>query len=243
MRKTLYSILDVQDSQSWKSKVYNVLNIVLTLISIIPLVVIEQTDTLLTIELVAVVFFTLDYLLRFLTADLKFPKKEPALAFLTYPFTPYAIIDLLAILPSLTILNQSLRLFRLLRLVRSFRVFRTFRLFRYSKSLILLKRTVRKQKDSLVLVLGLTVTYIVVAALLVFNLEPETFSTFMEALYWSTSSVTTVTYGNLYPVSTLGQIFSMLSNLVGVIIIALPTSVITAGYVEELEKSKNEEDE
>lgn len=239
MRKTLYSILDVQDSQSWQSKVYNVLNVVLTLISLIPLVIIQQTDRVLTIERVVVVFYIVDYLLRLITADIKFSKKEPISAFMTYPFTPYAIIDLLAILPSLTILNQSLRLFRLLRLARSLRVFRTFRLFRYSKSFLMLKRTVKKQKESLVLVLGLTLTYIIVAALLVFNIEPETFPTFMDALYWSASSVTTVTYGNIYPVSMVGQLFSMLSNIVGVMIIALPTSVITAGYVEELEALKD----
>lgn len=238
MRKNLYSILDVKDDESYLSKVYNIGNILLILMSILPLLTHQQTKMLWTIEVIAIVFFVIDYLLRFITADIKFEHKKPIFAFLTYPFTPYAIIDMLAILPFLTVLNPSLRLFRLFRLSRSFRIFRTFRMFRYSKSFTLLKRTVVKQKDSLILVGGLTLAYIFIAALLVFNIEPETFPTFLEALYWSTASVTTVAYGDTYPISLTGQLFSMLSYIVGVIIIALPTSVITAGYIEEIEREK-----
>lgn len=238
MRKQLYSILDVQDNNSFISMSYNIANIVLTLISLIPLLFHEQTQTLLIIEGIAIIFFVIDYILRLLTADIKFETKKPIAAFLTYPFTPYAIIDLLAILPFLTVLNQSLRLFRLFRLARSLRIFRTFRVFRYSKSFDLLQRTIEKQKDSLFLVVGLTLAYIFIVALLVFNIEPETFPTFLEAIYWSTASVTTVAYGDIYPTSIVGQIFSMVSYLVGVMIIALPTSVITAGYIDEIEKEK-----
>ncbi|MER2063820.1 MAG: potassium channel family protein, partial [Alkalibacterium sp.] len=77
---------------------------------------------------------------------------------------------------------------------------------------------------------------------LVFNIEPDTFPTFIDALYWSTSSLTTVTYGDIYPTSTLGQVITMISNIIGVIIIALPTSIITAGYIEELEGIKSEKE-
>ncbi|OJF93741.1 ion transporter [Alkalibacterium sp. 20] len=240
MRKELYRILDVEDDVSIQSKTYNVVNILMIVISVIPLLFKEQTITLLRLEIIAVVFFSLDYIFRFLTADFKFPEKNSLTAFVSFPFAPFAIIDLLSILPSLTFLNQSFRLFRLLRLSRSLRVFRTFKLFRYSKSFELLVQAIRKQKDSLMLVGGLIVIYIFVAALLVFNVEPQTFPTFLEALNWATSSLTTVTYGDVYPTSTLGQLISMLSNVVGVIIIALPTSIITAGYIEELEDKKLE---
>lgn len=244
MRKQLYSILDVQDNHSLLSKSYNIANILITLISLIPLLFHQQTEALIIVEGLTIVFFVIDYILRFMTADIKFGYKKPLVAFISYPFTPYAIIDLLAILPFLTVLNQSLRLFRLFRLARSLRIFRTFRVFRFSKSYALLERTIKKQKDSLILVIGLTLAYIFIAALLVFNIEPETFPSFLEALYWSTASVTTVAYGDVYPTSVIGQVFSMLSYLVGVMIIALPTSVITAGYIDEIEiekESKNKD--
>ena len=238
MRKELYRVLDVEDVVSIHSKIYNLVNIFMIAISVIPLLYREQSPILLRLEIIAVIFFALDYIFRFITADFKLSNKSKATAFLIYPFTPYAIIDLLSILPSLTFVNQSLRLFRLLRLSRSLRVFRTFKLFRYSKSFDLLLRAINKQKEPLMLVGGMIISYIFIAALLVFNLEPETFSTFLDALNWSTSSLTTVTYGDIYPMSTLGQLISMLSNVLGVVIIALPTSIITAGYIEELEEIK-----
>lgn len=238
MREELYRVLDVEDDVSLQSKAYNVINILMIIISIIPLLFREQSLTLIRLEIIAVVFFSVDYTLRFATADFKFSDINSLKAFIIYPFDPFAIIDLLSILPSLTFLNQSFRLFRLLRLSRSLRVFRTFKLFRYSKSFELLFQAIKKQRESLTLVGGLIIIYIFVSALLVFNLEPETFSTFLDALYWSTSSLTTVTYGDIYPISTLGQMISMISNIVGVVIIALPTSIITAGYIEELEERK-----
>src|SRR5690554_4145411 len=168
MRKELYRVLDVEDDVSLQSKAYNVINIIMIAISVIPLLFKEQSVFLLRLEFMAVIFFVLDYLLRFLTADFKFPGKSKPAAFISYPFAPFAVIDLLSILPSLTFINQSLRLFRLLRLSRSLRVFRTFKLLRYSKSFELLIQAMKKQKDPLVLVGGMIIAYVFVAALLVF---------------------------------------------------------------------------
>ena len=74
------------------------------------------------------------------------------------------------------------------------------------------------------------------AALLVFNVEPETFHNFFDALYWSTVSLATVGYGDIYPVTTAGRLVSMVSSMVGVIVIALPSGIITAGYMEVMKE-------
>lgn len=239
MEENLHAILNVDNSNTTLSKFYNILNIILSVISLIPLLFHTQTDTLFNIEIVVLIFFMIDYLLRWYTADLEQPKKTKLKAYATYPLTFYAIIDLLAILPFLTILNQSLRLFRIFRLVRSLRVFRTFRIFRHSKTLGILIRTVKKQQDSLLIVGGLTLAYIFIAALLVFNVEPDTFETFLDAVFWATSSLTTATYGDIFPTSTVGQILSIISYLIGVGIIALPSSLLTAGYIDEIKKEKD----
>lgn len=236
MKKNLHAILQVENDDSTLSKFYNILNIILTLISLLPLLFHQQTDTLLNIEIIAVFFFIIDYLLRWFTADYELPNKSKLKAYLIYPFTFYAIIDLLAILPFVTILNQSLRLFRLFRLFRSLRVFRTFRIFRHSKTLGILIRTIKKQRDSLLIVGGVVVAYIFIAALLVFNVEPETFPSFLQALLWATSSLTTATYGDIYPTSPTGQILSIISYIVGIGVVALPSSILTAGYIDEIEK-------
>lgn len=238
MKEKLHSILSVEDTSDLTSKVYNYLNIGMTIISLVPLMFSRQSESLLTIEMIAAIFFIGDYLLRWLTADKQMEDKSPGKAYLTYPFTLYAIVDLLAVLPFLGLINQSLRLFRVFRLFRSLRVFRAFRLFQNSKSFSILKRTLRKQKDSLIIVGVVVSSYIFIVALLVFNLEPDTFPSFLQAILWATESLTTATYSDYYPNSNIGQVFSIISYLVGVGIIALPTSILTAGYMDEMEKEK-----
>ena len=86
----------------------------------------------------------------------------------------------------------------------------------------------------------MAVAYVLVSALVIYNVEPESFPSFFDAIYWATISLTTVGYGDIYPVSTIGRIVTMLSSVFGIAIIALPSGVITAGYLEEI---KNEKDE
>ena len=78
-----------------------------------------------------------------------------------------------------------------------------------------------------------------VSALVVFNVEPDSFSNFFDAVYWATVSLTTVGYGDIYPVTTIGRIITMLSSIFGIAIVALPAGIITAGYMNELRKENN----
>ena len=94
----------------------------------------------------------------------------------------------------------------------------------------------RKQKRSLTAVGGLAVGYIFLSALVVFNIEPETFNSFFDALYWATVSLTTVGYGDIYTVSIIGKSITMISAILGVAIVALPAGIITAGYMSEIQK-------
>lgn len=80
------------------------------------------------------------------------------------------------------------------------------------------------------------VAYIIISALVVFNVEPESFDNFFDAIYWATVSLTTVGYGDIYPVTTIGRIVTMASSVFGIAIVALPAGIITAGYVKELDK-------
>lgn len=96
----------------------------------------------------------------------------------------------------------------------------------------------KESKDSLVAVCLLAIGYILVSALVIFDVEPESCKSFFEAIYWATVSLTTVGYGNIYPVSALGRIITMVSSVFGIAIVALPAGIITAGYMTELQKSK-----
>ena len=85
---------------------------------------------------------------------------------------------------------------------------------------------------------GLSFGYVLISALIIFNVEPGTFDNFFEAVYWATVSLTTMGYGDIYPVTTIGRIVTMISSFVGIAIVALPAGIITAGYMDQIRGGK-----
>ena len=140
-----------------------------------------------------------------------------------------AIIDLLTILPTFILINQGFKALRIIRLVL---ILRLFRFVKRSKSFSVITEVIRKERSVLGVVCLIAIGYIFLTALIVFNVEPDTFDSFFDAIYWACVSLTTVGYGDLYPISTLGRVIAMLSFLVGIAIIALPASIITGGYID-----------
>ncbi len=241
MRKRIFEIIEVSGGNDILSSVYDTFMMITIIISLIPLATKSDNPIWTYIDIVTVCIFIIDYFFRLLTADYKLNKK--GLSFLLYPITPMAIIDLLSILPSITILNSGLRVLKILRLLRTFRVFRVFKAFRYSKNITIIINVFKKQKDSLLVVCALAIGYILVSALVVFNVEPDTFETFFDALYWATVSLTTVGYGDIYAVSSAGKVITMLSALFGIAVVALPAGIVTAGYMDEINKKDGETNE
>lgn len=206
-------------------------------VSIIPLMFKTEYPAFVNIDRITVGIFIIDYIFRFITADYKINKGWKS--FLAYPFTAMALIDLISILPSVTILSRGFRLFKMFRLFRTFRVFRVFKAFRYSKNINIIINVFKEQKDSLMVVCWLAVGYVLVTALVIFNVESDTFSSFFDAVYWATISLTTVGYGDIYAVSVVGKIITMISSVFGIAIVALPAGIITAGYMAEIQNNKD----
>jgi voltage-gated potassium channel len=154
-----------------------------------------------------------------------------------------AIIDLLSILPSLLLISDALKVLKAIRFSRALRVLKIFKSFRYSKNIAMIANVFREQRKSLVTVCALSCGYILLSAIAVFNAEPETFDTFFDAVYWATVSLTTVGYGDIYTVSVLGRIITMISSVLGVAVVALPAGIVTAGYMKALERAEEEERE
>lgn len=199
--------------------------------SLIPLTSKSHSGIFMWIDIVSTIIFIIDYILRLVTADYKLQKGK--ISFLLYPFTFLALADLLCILPSLFLLNNSLRLFKILRMLRTLRI---FKFFRCSKNIQIMTNVLKKQKDNLIIVGILALSYIFISALVMFNVEPSTFPTFFDALYWATISLTTVGYGDIYAISTTGKIITMISSFLGIAIVALPAGIITAGYMKEIKE-------
>lgn len=241
MRKRIYEIVEQGQKGDTLSIAYDILMLVAITASIIPLMFVEEPAAFRVIELITVTLFIIDYILRWITADYRLGKK--GMSFVIYPFTGWAIIDLLSILPGLQLLGRGFKIFRITRLLR---ILRLFKVFRYTDKIQVLGRVIRKERRVLLTVLGIAVFYVFVTALIMFNAEPRfnpntgevTFGDFFDALYWATVTLTTVGYGDLTPVTDIGRFVSMLSSLFGVAIIALPSGVITASYLEELRSQK-----
>lgn len=222
------------------SKIYDWAMLFFIVISIIPLAFREQNIWFEWFDKVSVSIFIIDYLLRWMTADYRMPERPKWVAFLTYPFTAFAIVDLLSILPSVLVVNKALKLFRITRL---FKILRVFKFVRYSKNVQILFKVLRKERHILFTVFWIALFYILITALIMFNVEESAmFEDFFDALYWATTTLTTVGYGDIYPSSDIGRVISMLSAILGVAVIALPSGVITASYLEELRESKNEKE-
>ena len=237
MKKRIYEIIEVSKEDDTTSHIYDLVMMFTIFMSIIPLAFKQETKLFTTLDLITVIIFIIDYLLRWATADLKYDDPR-FISYIKYPFSFMAIIDLLSILPSINIINKGFKALKTIRLIRTFRVLRIFKSFRYSKNIQLIIQVGKNSKNALIAVIYLAVGYIFVCALIIFNVEPDSFNTFFDAVYWATISLTTVGYGDIYPITTLGRIITMISFFMGIAIVALPAGIITAGYMKEIESDK-----
>ncbi|MBQ0070109.1 MAG: ion transporter [Bacteroidales bacterium] len=243
-RKRIYDLIERHEYTSVNSRIYDAFMAIAVIISIVPLMFMQSYAIFKVIEICTTSIFIFDYILRWLTADYHIKRDN---AFWMYPFTPMAIIDLLSILPIFAFINPS---FRILRSIRLFYLIRIVKLGWYSNALATFSRIIYREKNILLSVLIIALTYVFTTAIILFNVEPhinpitgeQTFTSFFDALYWATVTLTTVGYGDITPVTVLGRLISMFSSLFGVAIIALPSGVITASYIEELRELKRKDD-
>lgn len=242
MRKKLFYIIEKAEDNNTLSSIYDYSMLVAILVSLVPLFFKNENAAFIVIDKITVAVFILDYFFRWITADYKLEKKG-ILPFIIYPFTFMAIIDMLSILPSLSVINKGFKALRVLRMIRAMRVFKVFKALRYSKSFRIIGNVLKNSRESLIAVSVLAFGYIIISALIIFNVEPDTFDTFFDAIYWATVSLTTVGYGDIYPVSAMGRIITMVSSIFGIAIVALPAGIITAGYMKEIDRKYNDKDE
>lgn len=244
LRSHIYEIIEPcrEKQGSLLSQLYDYLMLGAIVLGLLPLMFHGDALWMQVCDKIACTVFVIDYLLRWYVAPLRSPQQGKG-AYLLYPFTLSAIFDLLSILPSFHAGNASLRLFRVPRL---FKVLRIFRFLRYYQPFRIMTSVMRKESATLYTVLTFAIFYIFITAIIMFNAEeevnPETgklvFETFFDALYWAACTLTTVGYGDICPVSWVGRLISMISAILGVAIIALPSGIFTASYLEELREAK-----
>lgn len=230
MRKRIFAIIEASDEKSLFNKIYDFFMIAVIVANLAPLAFKTNWIVFEWIDRIAVVIFIVDYVLRLITADFKLNKGIAS--FFLYPVTPMAVLDLVCIFPSLHLIRSGFKILKLFRLFRFLRVLRVFKAIRHSKSIQLIKTVFIKQRRPLITVALIALTYVIISSLIVFNVEPESFGNFFDAVYWATVSLTTVGYGDIYPVTVFGRIVTMVSSVFGIAIVALPSGIITAGIME-----------
>lgn len=194
-------------------------------------------------EISSVIVFSIEYLLRLWTADLKYPQYSKIGARLKFMYSPMGIIDLLAILPFYLpfFLKLDLRFIRILRILRLLRI---FKLRRYSNSLDIIIKILSEKRFELILSVMFVFVLLIFSASFMYSIEsevqPESFPDIISTLWWAVATLTTVGYGDVYPITPLGRLFGGFTALLGIGMLALPTAIISAAFVEAMEIQKEQ---
>ena len=192
------------------------------------------------LDAVTVFFFAVDYVLRLISARVQYPGMSDGRAAMKYATSGYGIIDLLSFLPHYlpAFFPSGAAVFRMFRVVR---IFRLFRINAYSDSLTLIGNVLRNKKTQIMASIFIIVLLILASSLCMYSVEhdaqPEVFRNAFSAIWWATSTLLTVGYGDIYPITVLGQLLGIIITFLGVGLVAIPTGIISAGFIEEYQKA------
>jgi len=193
-------------------------------------------------ERFSVLVFTIEYILRVYscTADEKY--QSPIIGRLKYVITPFAIIDLLAILPFFIPMLIPLDL-RFLRALRLFRILRIFKLARYTNTFQLLIKVLKREKEALTITIFFLFIVLIISSCLMYHAEcqaqPILFGSIPDAMWWGVASLTTVGYGDVYPITPIGRLLAGIIAITGIGFVALPTAIISSGFILELQETRD----
>jgi voltage-gated potassium channel len=240
IKKTIYNIIRDDDKNNLPSIFFHAVIIILIFINVAAVFLNTFDDIRILIEpyysiinTISIIVFTIEYILRVWTASITFPNLSFIKSRLKYYFTAKALIDFLVLfsfyLPLLFFTNIDI-----LRTLRLFRIFSLIKINRYSKALSLLGLVIRKKSAQLLSSIFIVSILLIFASLLMFYIEndaqPGAFDNAFSSLWWAISALTTVGYGDIYPITTIGKLLGIIISLMGIALIAIPTGIISAGF-------------
>ncbi len=251
IKRRVYEILEIASEGDRASRRFDIC--ILTLITLNGVALVLETvqgihgraERLFTLfENFSVLIFTVEYLLRLWCCTTSPDYARPVRGRLKFALTPLALIDLLAILPFyLRLLAPWMGLdLRLLRTVRLFRLFRLAKLVRYSVALRTFERVLREKKEELLTSLTFLGLMLLLAATLMYfaerDAQSDKFSSIPAAMWWGIATLTTVGYGDVFPITTIGKLIGSVIAVLGIGMFALPTGILGAAFLEEVERRK-----
>jgi voltage-gated potassium channel len=194
-------------------------------------------------EIFTIITFTIEYLMRLYVSSITFPAKNKYYSALKFMLSPYGLIDLLAILPFYIpfIINVDLRFIRMIRLIRFLRI---FKISRYNSTLKLFADVFKEKKAEIQMTLFIALLMIMVSGFLMYSIEnpvqPDKFPNIFSSLWWTVGSLTSLNFENIYPITIVGKAINLLMSALGIGLIALPAGIISAGFIEKIDKNKSQ---
>ena len=247
-RKRLFEIIEIGLPGDVASQVYDAFNILSIVINLVVSVMVTFDDLharfgpwLVTIEAVTVAFFAADFAMRLWTAKFLRPSLTEPRAVLRYIFSFSGLVDLLSFLPYYlpVFFPSGAVAFRMFRVAR---VFRLFRVNAYYDSLGVITQVISSKRQQLFSSVFILLVLMLASSLCMYSLEhdaqPEVFSNAFSGIWWSVSTLLTIGYGDIYPVTTMGKVFSIFITFLGVGMVAIPTGIISAGFVDQYTRIK-----
>lgn len=249
VRRRVWELLEAGDADDTASRRFDtfiitliVLNLLAVILASVPAIYREHSELFYGFEVFSVTVFTFEYLARAWACTAEPLFARPIRGRIKHLLRPMSIIDLLAILPFyLAFFTADLRVLRAFRL---FRLVRLLRLFRYSTALQSLAQVfVNKREELIVTGIALSLLILISASLMYFaeyEAQPEVFSSIPATIWWSVVTLTTVGYGDVYPVTTAGKLIAGIIAILGIGMVALPAGIISAGFSELIHKQRGE---
>lgn len=199
-------------------------------------------EILSAVELVTILIFIVEYVLRVWTSEYLFPGRSRSEAVFRFAVSFYGMIDLLTILPYFLpfIFPAGAVAFRMFRVVR---IFRLFRINAQYDAFNVIINVLKEKKNQIISSVCMILIFMMAASLCMYSLEhdaqPDNFKNAFSGIWWSVSTLLTVGYGDIYPVTTMGRVMAIVISFLGVGMVAIPTGIISAGFVEQYTKLKN----
>jgi voltage-gated potassium channel len=249
-RRRVHEILVHSKANDGVSKAFDTFIVGLILVNVVAMIVesVEQVHALVptwfkAFEIFSVVVFSVEYVLR-IWACVEEPRyANSVVGRMRFAMSPLAIVDALAVLPFyLPFFSVDLRVLRMFRLFRIMRIMRIAKLARYSESLQMLLRVVKSRSEQLLSAVFILLILLVVAASLMYYAEhdaqPKVFSSIPASMWWAAATLTTVGYGDAYPITAIGKIMAGMIAMLGIGMFALPTGILGAAFLEDLDRHK-----
>lgn len=219
-----------------------VLNVVAIILETLPEIGKPLTNFFRIFEIVSVIIFSIEYLMRIYVSGLTYPSSNRIKSILKFVFSAYGLIDLFAILPFYMpfLIKMDLRFLRLLRLLRFFRI---LKISRYNNALNIIGTVIKEKKSELYITGFVALLVLLIASFLMYHMEgkaqPENFPNVLTSFWWAIATLTTGGYGDIYPITGFGKVISSIIAILGIGLVALPTGIISAGFMQKIGKKKN----